>query len=87
MEESKYLKLAKEYSIKQWGFDIVLPAGEEDGWHYFSCTRLNRPHYGSLPSAIRINSKGEVESLEGYIMRSKVSRMAYKLRDMKNVPN
>lgn len=81
MEKKDYLKLAKDYSIKQWGFDIVLPAGEEDGWHYFSCTKEGRPKYSSMPVAIRVNSKGNIEKLEGYAIRSKVSMMAYRLQN------
>lgn len=81
MDNDDYLKIAKEYSLRQWGFDIVLPAGEEDGWHYFSCTREGRPKYSSLPMAIRINSKGKVEDLDGFFMRSKVSSIAYQLKN------
>lgn len=85
METKDYLKIAKEYSIRQWGFDIVLPAGEEGGWHYFSCTKEGRPHYSSMPMAIRINLKGKIDELDGYIIRSKVSRNAYELRNVKNI--
>lgn len=83
MEKKDYLKLAKEYSIKQWGFDIVLPAGEEDSWHYFSCTKEGRPHYSSMPVAIRVNGKGIIEEL-GWDVRMKVIRMADKLANAKN---
>lgn len=79
-----YLALATEYAAKK-GNDIVLPAGEEDGWHYFAHTREGLPHYGSLPCAIRINDNGKIEDLDGFIMRNKVSRRAYELRDKKNV--
>lgn len=83
MEEKDYLKLAKEFSIKEWNFDIVLSAGVEDGWHYFSCTREGRPHYSSLPVAIRINDNGKIEEL-GWDVRMKVIRMADKLHKSKN---
>ena len=58
------LKLAKEFALKEWNFDIVNPAGEEDGWHYFSCTREGRPKWSSYPCAIRVNeSSGVVEEV------------------------
>lgn len=83
MEKIDYLRIAKEYSIKQWGFDIVLPAGEEDGWHYFSCTREGRPHYSSMPIAIRVNEKGSIEEL-GWDVRMKVIHMADRLANTKD---
>lgn len=79
MEIKDYLKIATEYSIKTRNFDIVLYAGEEDGWHYFSCTRNGRPHYSSMPVAIRINSKGVIEEL-GWDVRMKVIHMADELQ-------
>lgn len=79
MEEKDYLKLAKEFSIKEWNFDIVRPAGEEDGWHYFSCTREGRPHYSSMPLALRVNNTtGLVEEVRGDA-RLMVNSMAYQL--------
>ena len=77
MEEKDYLKLAREFSIKEWNFDIVLPAGEEDGWHYFSCTREGRPHYSSLPCAIRINRNGIIEVIGDSSIRFKISHRAH----------
>ena len=50
-----YLKIAKEYSLKKWNLDIVKDAGVLDGWHYFSCTRIGRRRWSSLPCAIRIS--------------------------------
>lgn len=82
--EAYYMKLAKEYSIKQWGFDIVLPAGEEDGWHYFSCTKEGRPHYSSMPMAIRVNRDGNSIEELGWDVRMKVIRLADKLADTKD---
>ena len=79
METKDYLRLATEYSIKMWNFDIVLYAGEEDGWHYFSCTREGRPKYSSLPRAIRIHSNSmSIEEVRGDV-RLKVNHMAYQL--------
>lgn len=78
MDYNDYLKIATDYSIKQWGFDIVRFAGEEEGWRYFSCTRDGRPHYSSLPMAIRVNKHGEIETLEGDL-RLRVNFMAYQL--------
>ncbi|MBD5237531.1 MAG: hypothetical protein HDS62_08400 [Bacteroidales bacterium] len=79
MEKKDYLKLATEYSIKMWNFDIVLYAGEEDGWHYFSCTREGRPKYSSMPVAIRVSSDGkEIERLGGDV-RYHVISMADRL--------
>ncbi len=78
MEKKDYLQLAKEYSMKHWRFDIVLPAGEEDGWHYFSCTREGRPKYSTMPMAIRVNSNGEIEVVGGDA-RYKIVAMAHKL--------
>lgn len=78
MEKKDHLKIAKEYSIKIWNFDIVRYAGEEDGWQYFSCTREGRPHYSSMPLAIRVNNNGEVEEVKGDA-RLKVNSMAYRL--------
>lgn len=78
MEEKDYLKLAKEFSIKEWNFDIVLPAGEEDGWHYFSCTRNGRPHYSSMPIAIRVSKNGTIEELPSS-MWMMINSLAYKL--------
>lgn len=78
METKDYIKIAKEYSIKQWGFDIVLPAGEEDGWHYFSCTREGRPHYSSMPAAIRINHHKVIEEIKGDALY-KVNGIAYRM--------
>lgn len=83
MQTKDYLKIAKEYSIRQWGFDIVLPAGEEDGWHYFSCTKEGRPHYSSMPVAIRVNRNGIIEEL-GWDVRMKVINMADRLANSKN---
>lgn len=71
-----YLKIAKEYSLKKWNFDIIKDAGVADGWHYFSCTRLGRPRWSSLPCAIRISSDGIVEELEDFESRRRVSSMA-----------
>ncbi len=78
MEKKDYLQLAKEYAMKHWRFDIVLPAGEEDGWHYFSCTREGRPKYSSMPLAIRVKSKGEIEVVAGDA-RYRVVGKAYEL--------
>lgn len=75
MDYNDYLKFATDYSIKQWGFNIVRYAGEEDGWHYFSCTREGRPHYSSMPVAIRVNSDKVVEEL-GWSVRMKVIKSA-----------
>ena len=83
MEEKDYLELAREFSIKEWKFDIVLPAGVEDGWHYFSCTREGRPHYSSLPCAIRINKDGVIEDLGGFDIRLEISHRAHKLKHSK----
>ena len=79
MTKEEALKLAKEFSIKNWTFDIVRYAGEEDGWHYFSCTREGRPHYSSLPRALRVNAKGEIEEVRGNT-RQMVNAMTYKLK-------
>ena len=79
MTKEEALKLAKEFSIKNWDFDIVRYAGEEDGWHYFSCTREGRPHYSSLPRALRVNAKGELEEVRGNA-RQMVNAMTYKLK-------
>lgn len=79
MTKEEALKLAKEFSIKNWNFDIVRYAGEEDGWHYFSCTREGRPHYSSLPRALRVNAKGEIEEVRGNT-RQMVNAMTYKLK-------
>lgn len=78
MDKKDYLKIAKEYSIKQWGFDIVLSAGEEDGWHYFSCTREGRPHYSSMPAAIRVNQSHKIEEVKGDVI-FKVIATAHRL--------
>lgn len=79
MGKIDYLKIAKEYSIKKWGFDIVLPAGEEDGWHYFSCTKEGRPHYSSMPMAIRVNRNGNsIEEVKGDALY-KVNGIAYRM--------
>lgn len=83
MDYNDYLKLATDYSIKQWGFDIVCFAGEEEGWYYFSCTREGRPHYSSLPVAIRINSLGEIDELPSS-MWMKVNAQAYILANRKD---
>ncbi len=64
MGEKDYLKLATDFSIKNWNFDIVKPAGEIQGWFYFSCTRNGRPRWSSLPCAVRINGVGTIEALE-----------------------
>ena len=79
METKDYLRLATEYSIKMWDFDIVLYAGEEDGWHYFSCTREGRPKYSSLPTALRINKSGKIEEVGGFDIRFKISHMAHQM--------
>ena len=79
MTKDEALKLAKEFSIKNMNFDIVRYAGEEDGWHYFSCTREGRPHYSSMPRALRVNAKGKIEEVRGNA-RQMVNAMAYKLK-------
>lgn len=71
-----YLKIAKDYSLKKWNFDIVKSAGELDGWHYFSCTRVGRPRWSSLPCAIRINQEGGIEELEDFESRRRISSLA-----------
>lgn len=78
MEKKDYLKIAKEYSIKTWNFDIVHFAGEENGWYYYSCTREGRPHYSSMPVAIRVNHNGEIEELPSSLWM-KVNADAYRL--------
>lgn len=78
MEMKDYIKLATDFA-NQKGCDIVRYAGEEDGWHYFSFTRLGLPRYGSLPQALRIDHQGNIEELGGFVMRSKVSDNATKL--------
>lgn len=83
MTVEEALKLAKEFSIKNWNFNIVLYAGEEDGWHYFSCTREGRPKYSSMPVAIRVSKYGVVEEL-GWDVRMKVIRMAKELSKTQN---
>ena len=83
MTKEEALKLAKEFSIKSWNFDIVRYAGEEDGWHYFSCTREGRPHYSSLPVAIRVNQSSIIEEL-GWDVRMKVIHRADDLAKFKN---
>lgn len=72
MEEKDYLRIAKEYSMKEWNFDIVLPAGEEDGWHYFSCDRKGRPRYSNIPEVVRVNACGEAEDFGDFTFRRKV---------------
>lgn len=79
MEKIDYLNLAKAYSMEHWRFDIVLPAGQQGEWYYFSCTRQGRPKWSSLPCAIRINKHGEVEELEDFQSRRTVSKMADQL--------
>lgn len=79
MEEKDYLSIAKEYSIKEWNFDIVLYAGEEDGWRYFSCTREGRPKWSSLPTSLRISKDGDIEEVGGFDIRLKISNMAHSL--------
>lgn len=78
MNNEDFLRIAKEFSIKKWGYDIVLPAGEEDGWHYFSCTREGRPHYSSMPVAIRVNSSRKIEEVKGDAI-FKINAMAIRL--------
>lgn len=84
MEQKDYLKLAKEYAMKQWRFDIVLPAGEEEGWHYFSCTREGRPKYSSMPTALRINESRKIEEVKGDAI-FKVIATAHRL--IRNIQN
>ena len=72
MEEKDYLRIAKKYSEKEWNFDIVLPAGEEDGWHYFSCTRKGRPRYSNIPEVVRVNTRGKAEDFGDINFRMKV---------------
>ena len=76
MGERDYLKLATDFSIKNWNFDIVKPAGEKQGWFYFSCTRKGRPRWSSLPCALRINVFGDIEVLEDFQTRRAVSNIA-----------
>lgn len=78
MNKEEAMKLAKEYSVSKWNFDIVLYAGEEDGSHYFSCTREGRPKWSSMPIAIRINRNGAPEEM-GWDVRMRVIRMAEQL--------
>lgn len=80
MEEKDYLKLAKEYSLKEWNFDIVLPAGDEDGWHYFSCDRAGRPKYSNMPVALRINNKREIEEILSKPIAREIYLEAHRLR-------
>ncbi len=76
MEEKDYLELAKEYSLREWNFDIVLPAGEEDGWYYFSCTREGRPKKSNLPMGLRIDRNGEIEEIGNIAIRMKIRKIA-----------
>lgn len=77
------MKLAKEYAAKE-NCDIVLYAGEEDGWHYFSYTRPNLPKYASLSRAMRINRSGKIEKLGGFEIRCKVKNRADALKNTKH---
>lgn len=70
MGEKDYLKIATDFSVKNWNFDIVKPAGERQGWFYFSCTRNGRPRWSRLP---RINEVETVEVLEDFQTRLAVS--------------
>lgn len=71
-----YLEIAKAFA-KEQGCDIVRPAGYEDGWYYFAFTKPNLPRYGSLPRAMRINKKGEVEELGGFLNRMTFNNQSY----------
>lgn len=79
MGEKDYLKLATDFSIRNWNFDIVKPAGEKQGWFYFSCTRNGRPRWSSLPCALRINVVGDIEVLEDFQTRRVISNMANRI--------
>lgn len=81
MDKKDYIKLAKEYSMKEWRFDIVRYAGEEDGWHYFSCTREGRPKWSSLPTALRIDKDGNLEEVGGFDIRFRISNRAHEISD------
>lgn len=85
MKEKDYLKIAKEYSMKEMKFDIVLYAGEESGWRYYSCDRKGRPRYSNIPVAIRVNCRGDVERFGDINFRMKVYRRAVELRDNSDV--
>lgn len=80
MQYKEILKLAKQY-VKERGYSIVKPAGQEGGWYYFAYSRPNLPQYGSLPSALRIDFNGNVEELRSFILRQRVSNMAYALEN------
>ncbi len=79
MGEKDYLQLATDFSIRNWNFDIVKPAGEDEGWFYFSCTRKGRPRWSSLPCAIRINHVGNIEVLEDFQTRRVISNLANRI--------
>lgn len=74
-----YLQIAKDYAMEKWRFDIVLPAGEEDGWHYFSCNRENRPKYSNMPVAIRVRFDGEVEEILNRMLSRRIDSYAHEL--------
>lgn len=78
MEQKKLniAEIAKVFASKK-GCDIVKEAGCEGEWHYFAYTKTDLPKYGSLPSAVRINEKGEIEELHSFLIRQKVSNRAY----------
>ncbi len=79
MGEKDYLQLATDFSIRNWNFDIVKPAGEDEGWFYFSCTSKGNPRWSSLHSAIRINHVGNIEVLEDFQTRRVISNLANRI--------
>lgn len=48
-------------NAKELGYDIVYPAGERDGYHYYRFDYANRPKYLGHPYVIRISSLGDIE--------------------------
>lgn len=74
-----YLQIAKDYAMKMWRFDIVLPAGEEDGWHYFSCNRENRPKYSNMPVAVRVGVNGRVKEIRNTTLSRRIDSYAHEL--------
>ena len=74
-----YLQIAKDYAMEKWRFDIVLPAGEEDGWHYFSCNRENRPQYSNMPVAIRVGVNGKVEEILSSALSLEIDDYAHQI--------
>lgn len=78
MEQGKFYKQAKEFA-KEHNFDNVMYAGIENGCEYYKLCRVIKGHYLGQPNAIKITSKGLINSVWD---AAELSRMLMRIQEI-----